>query len=185
MPADACPLIRATASDLATLAAEVHKGWTGGFADLLLTAGEPGNTRFLSKAEVQQALLTIVVSDLEHLRDQRLGRPLGSFDRPTPERAEARASGRSQRNIVLALQAQRDMVLHLSPEAAKTLAALDHAISLAKALPDPVLAATADPSGRLKVEILQQAVEQARMVALEELGAALGVGLGFNAKDGD
>jgi predicted lipoprotein len=185
LPADPCPLIRATAADLARLAAEIRDGWTGGYAALLVDAGSAGNAAFLTEDEARQALFTLVVTGLEHVRDQRLGRPLGSFDRPAPEKAEARASGRSLRNVTLALQAQRDLVAALTDDAPRTLAAFDHAISAAEALEDPVFAGVATPAGRLKVEVLQQAVENARVVAVEELGAALGVGLGFNALDGD
>lgn len=185
LPADPCPLIRATATDLARLAEEIRTGWRDGYADLLLGAGNPGNTAFLTGGEARQALFTLVVTGLEQLRDQRLGRPMGSFDRPAPERAEARASGRSLRNVTLALEAQRDLVARLSSDTPRTRAALDHAIALARALDDPVFSGIATPAGRLKVEVLQQAVEQARLAAVEELGAALGVGLGFNAQDGD
>ncbi len=185
LPADPCPLIRATASDLFRLAAEIRIGWTGGHADLLLTAGADGNTAYLSQEEARQALFTLVVTGLEHLRDQRLGRPMGTFDKPTPERAEARASGRSLRNVELALVALRQMVEDLSGAAPKTLAALDRATGLASDLDDPTLAGVANPTGRLKIEVLQQAVEAARLAAVAELGPALGVGLGFNAQDGD
>lgn len=185
LPADPCPLIQATASDLARLAAEIRDGWTGGYADLLLTAGANGNTAYLSSDEARQALFTLVVAGLEHLRDQRLGRPIGTFDRPTPERAEARASGRSLRNVELALLALRDLLEGLSGAAPKTLAALDRATRLARDLDDPTLAGVASPTGRLKVEVLQQAVEAARLSAVAELGPALGVGVGFNALDGD
>jgi predicted lipoprotein len=87
--------------------------------------------------------------------------------------------------VTLALQAQRDMVAALTDDAPRTLAAFDHAITVAQMLEDPVFAGVATPAGRLKVEVLQQSVEKARVVAVEELGAALGVGLGFNALDGD
>lgn len=185
LPADPCPLIRATASDLARLATEIRDGWTSGYAELLLTAGAAGNTAYLSPEEARQALFTLVVTGLEHLRDQRLGRPLGTFDRPVPEKAEARASGRSLRNIEFSLLARRDMAAALSASAPKTLAALDRAVGQAQSLDDPTLAGIATPAGRLKVEVLQQAVEAARLAAVEELGPALGVGLGFNAQDGD
>ncbi|MDR7126786.1 imelysin family protein [Pseudotabrizicola sp. 4114] len=184
-PADTCPLIRATAADLARLAAEVQGGWTSGFADQLLTAGAPGNTRYLSEAEARQALFTVLVTGLAQLHDQRLGRPMGTFDRPTPERAEAVASGRSLRNVRLSLQALRALTESLTEAAPLTQAALDHAVTLTETLNDPVFAGTATPSGRLKVEVLQQAVEQARLAVLAEIGPALGVGLGFNALDGD
>ncbi len=44
LPADPCALIRATTADLARMAAGIEADWRGGYADVLLTAGEPGNT---------------------------------------------------------------------------------------------------------------------------------------------
>lgn len=185
LPADPCPLIRATANDLARLAGEIRDGWQGGHADLLLTAGAADNTVYLSPEEVRQALFTLVVTGLEHLRDQRLGRPMGTFDRPAPDKAEARAAGRSLRNVDLALVALRGMVAALGDRAPRTLAELDQAIGLARNLDDPVFVGVATPAGRLRVEAVQQAVAAARLAAVQELGPALGVGLGFNAQDGD
>ncbi|MDR5652525.1 imelysin family protein [Ruixingdingia sedimenti] len=186
LPADPCPLIRATAADLARMAAEIRAGWDG-FAAALLEPGGPGNSRYLTQAEARQALLTQLVTGLEHLADQRLGRPLGTFERPFPDRAEARAAGRSLRNVTLALRALRGMAMALAApaEAPQTRAALDRAVALAEGLDDPVFAGVADPQGRLKVEILQQATRAARAAALAEIAPRLGVGLGFNALDGD
>jgi hypothetical protein len=110
---------------------------------------------------------------------------LGTFDKPRPERAEARLSGRSQRNVVLSLQALRGLAASLSPQATTTLAAFDRAIALAEGLSDPVFAGVDDPQARLKVEILQQAVQGARDAALAELAPSLGVDIGFNSADGD
>ncbi len=185
LPADPCPLIRATTADLARTATLVLGDWQNGFAQTLATAGEAGNTTFQSQPEARQVLFTQLVTGLEFLADQRLGRPLGSFDAPQPTRAEARASGRSSRNVVLALRAMRAMVTTLSDDAPETLVAFDHAIGLAETLDDPTLAGVAIPAPRLKVEILQQAVRQIRDVILSELAPKLGVGIGFNAADGD
>jgi predicted lipoprotein len=44
---DPCPLIRATADDLARLADELVQAW-GPYGDLLLTAGQSGNAVYLS-----------------------------------------------------------------------------------------------------------------------------------------
>jgi predicted lipoprotein len=114
-----------------------------------------------------------------------LGRPLGTFDRPRPERAEARLSGRALQNVTVSLAALRDMALALSPDSPKTAAAFDRAITLTVSLDDPGLQGVADPQGWLKVEILQQSVQATRDAALAEIGPALGVGIGFNAADGD
>lgn len=185
LTADPCPLIRATATDLAATSAKVFEEWQGGFAETLITAGEVGNKVYLTRPEARQVLFTQVVTGLEFLDDQRLGRPLGDFDAPHPERAEARASGRSARNVLLSLQALRQMVETLTPDAPKTVAAFDHAIHLAETLDDPAFAGIADPGKRLKVEILQQAVDHVRELVMSELAPELDVGIGFNAADGD
>jgi predicted lipoprotein len=184
LPADPCPLIHATADDLARIADTFSAGW-GPYGDLLLTPGQPGNTAFLSETEARQALFTQLAAGLESLADGRIGRPLGTFDKPRPELAEARASGRSLRNVTLSLEALRNLSETLSPESGKTLAAFDHALTLAEDLDDPVFAGVADPQGRLKVEILQQAIRATRETAIAELAPALGVTLGFNSADGD
>ncbi|WP_225028194.1 imelysin family protein [Xinfangfangia pollutisoli] len=185
LAADTCPLIRATADDLARMAAAIETDWTGSYADVMLTAGAPGNATFLTESEVRQALFTQIATGLEFIKDQRIGRPLGTFDKPRPELAEARASGRSLRNVLVSLQALRAMTETLSPNAPQTLAAFDHAIQLAQALDDPDFSGIADPSGWLKLQILQQAVDATRQKALSELARDLGVDLGFNAADGD
>jgi predicted lipoprotein len=185
LPADPCPLIRATATDLARMAAEIDAAWTGGYAEAMLTAGAPGNTLFLGGPEVRQALFTLLYTGLEFDGDQRLGRPMGEPSRATPAKAEAIASGRSLRNVLISLQSLRGMLVSLTPDAPRTAAAFDHAISLAKGLDDPVFAGVATPEGRLRVEILQQAISHIREVALLEAAPELDVGIGFNAADGD
>lgn len=181
--ADPCPLIQATADDMAATAAALATDW-GPYGDLLLTAGQPGNDRFLHADEATQALFTQLATGLETLADRRIGRPLGTFDKPRPDLAEAHASARSVRNMILSLKALKDLALTLNPGSPRTLAAFDHAIALAKAL-DPDIDRIADPQAWLKLEILQQAVRTTRETAIAELGPALGVELGFNSQDGD
>lgn len=182
---DTCPLIKATAADLARMAAEVQAGWLGGYADTMMQAGDKGNTTFLSRAEVRQVLFTQIAAGLEFIVEQRLGRPLGTFDEPHPERAESKASGRSVLNIRESLAAMLVMTQSLTPDAPQTVAAFERAIALADGLNDPSLAAVATPDGHLKAEILQQAVTAVRQTALSELAPELDVGIGFNAQDGD
>lgn len=181
---DPCPLAQATADDLARMAADLDQAW-GPYGKLLLTAGQPGNTAFLTEAEATQALFTQLATGLEFIADRRLGRPLGSFDKPRPELAEARASARSLHNVTLSLMALRDLAQTLSSQTPQTFAAFEHALMLAQDLDDPTFANVADPQGRLKVEILQQAVRATRDTAIAELAPALGVSLGFNSQDGD
>ena len=180
-----CALTRATAADLARMAKGIQADWTGGYAEVLLTAGEPGNETFLTADEAAQALYTQLVVGLEFAKDSRLGRPLGTFDAPRPDRAEALASGRSLRNVVLSLEAMRDFTAALAPDTPETDAAFAAALAVAADLGDPVFAAVAEPDSRLKVEILSQRVGSTVDAAVSEVGPALGVELGFNADDGD
>ncbi|MBC7736182.1 MAG: imelysin family protein [Candidatus Saccharibacteria bacterium] len=185
LSADPCALVRATATDLAATARQIDQGWTTGFAQTVLTAGEPGNTTYLTRAEARQVMFTQLVTALNFDLDQRLGRPLGDFAAPHPERAEAVASGRSLTNLHLSLLVLQAMVETLTPDAPLTRAAFDRAITLTAALNDPVLAGVADPQHRLKIEIVQQSVTALRDVVVSELGPELDVGIGFNAADGD
>ncbi|NJS37717.1 MAG: hypothetical protein HC783_00510 [Rhodobacteraceae bacterium] len=150
-----------------------------------MTAGQPGNPRFLTADEATQALFTQLATGLEYLADRRIGRPLGTFDKPRPDLAEARASGRSARNITLSLQGLRGLAQQIHPDGQRTLAAFDQALKLAADFDDPTLANLADPQAWLKLQILQQTVRATRDTALAEIGPALGVTLGFNAQDGD
>lgn len=181
---DACPLIRATANDLARMADQINAEWPD-FAKALLTAGEPGNTTFLTGKEALQAMFTQLATGMESVSDQQLGRPLGTFDKPRPERAESRASARSQQNVVLMLGALRAFSADLDANAVQTLAGLDRAIELAEKLDDPDFSGVANVQGHLKVEIVQQTVRGARDTLIAEMAPALGVDLGFNSQDGD
>ncbi|MDZ4392017.1 MAG: imelysin family protein [Cypionkella sp.] len=185
LPADPCALIQATTLDLARMAKIINDTWVNGYAQTVLTAGSTGNSSYQTRPEVRQAMFTQIIAALEYDKDQRLGRPLGTFEKPRPERAEAIASGRSLRNVRLSLQALRAMVETLTPDVPLTLAGFDHAIKLAEDLDDPVFAGVAHPDGHLKVEILQQAIAALSDTALAELGPELDVGVGFNAADGD
>ncbi|WP_134681447.1 imelysin family protein [Paracoccus ravus] len=179
-----CRLRRATATDLAAMATEIRAEWAA-YGALLVQPGSDGNSTFLSAGEARQALYTQLVTGLEHLADTRLGRPLGTFAKPRPERAEAIAALRSLRNVALSLQGMQDLATALLPDTPETQAAFARALRLAEGLDDPVLAGVAEPSGRLKVEILQQAVDTAQETLATEIGGALGLSVGFNAKDGD
>lgn len=180
----ACALIRAVAADLNRMAGDLAAEWPD-FATLVQTAGQPGNTRFLTPAEATQAVYTQLVTGLEFNAMVRLGRPMGTFDRPRPERAEARLSRRSLRNVQLSLQELEAYALCLKFDIPLTFAAFKHAEALAARIDDATFASVDDPSGRLKVEILQQAILAIRDAAEAEIAPALGVSMGFNAADGD
>lgn len=180
-----CALIRATTADLARNAGAISTEWQTDFAATLLTAGAAGNTRFLTEIEARQALYTALITGFEFTADQRVGRPLGTFDKPRPERAEARASLRSLRNVTLSLAALQQFASALAVDTPATDTAFVRALDVAAKVKDPAFADVATSQGWLRAEILQQAIRAARDAAILEIGPALGVGVGFNAADGD
>lgn len=181
----ACRLTQAIATGLAQKSESLNAAWPA-FADQMLTAGTDGNTRFQSKTEARRALFTALSTGLEFLHDQRLGRPLGTFDRPRPRRAEARRSERSLRHIELQLAALERLAAAMTDaDLGATSAAFAEAQARADALDDPSLAGVADPEERFKVEVLQQAVRAVQVAVIGEIGTPLGISAGFNALDGD
>jgi hypothetical protein len=182
-----CTLVQAVARDINATATDLRAAWEERFAGLMRTAGE--NDRFRSRDEALRTLFGALDQGLEFTADLRLGRPLGTFDRPRPQMAEARRSGRSLVHVVLSLEALEELALILSHDLPETQDALRVAFATAQEraemLDDPILAGVADPQGRIRVEVLQQRVAEIRDLARAELGPALGVAAGFNSLDGD
>lgn len=180
-----CRLVRAIATGLARKSNTIADGWPS-FAELMETAGAEGNTRFQSPIEAQRALYTALSTGLEFLHDQRLGRPLGTFDRPRPRRAEARRSERSLRHIQLSLAALEELAMTLTDTPTpKTEAAFADARARADSLDDPAFEGVSDPASRFRIEALQNAVREIQISVVEEIGTPLGITAGFNALDGD
>ena len=159
-----CRLLVAITADLAATAAQVLARWRDPFAGYLSDAGAPGNPLYLSPEESTRELYSALTEGLQATHDLRLGRPLGTPDRPQPRRAEAWRSGRSLRNVVVALAAMRAYAAtvfgpEIGPEAAATLdAAFAAALAAAEGVGAPLDVAVATPRGRFRVEALQQAV---------------------------
>ncbi|MFW2544239.1 imelysin family protein [Primorskyibacter sp. 2E107] len=180
-----CAYVQALASDLARSGAALNAAWEA-YATVLKTAGEPGNTDYLTAQEASQRLYTALLAGLEFTEETRLGRPLGTFDRPRPNRAEARRSGRSLQNVILSLDALRELARTLANQSIPvTEEAFETALSQARDLNDPDLSSVENPMGRLKVEVLAQSVGFVRDAVEGEIGERLGLTEGFNSLDGD
>jgi uncharacterized protein len=180
-----CVLVPMATADLAATAEQLNQRWVHDLGPGLASAG-PDNSRYRTDQEARAALLTTLVAALDFVADKRLGRPLGTIDAPRPTRAEAIASGRPQRNIVLSLAAARALADQLSQGGDGDLMAnFDYAEATAAALKDPLLADVATPAGQLRVQNVRDAVERVILSLHAELGPELGVSAGFNALDGD
>ncbi|SMY06336.1 imelysin family protein [Flavimaricola marinus] len=182
-----CTLVQTVAADIAATAAAIHRDWVEEHADVLLTPG--AEALYRNDEEVLRELLKALTAGLQFTQDSRLGRPLGTFERPRPTRAEARRSGRSARHVTLSLEALHDLAGHLAAGDAALTATLDQQFADALArlaeLDVPVFAGVSDPQTRFRIEVLSQAVGTIRTTVLTGLGQALGVSAGFNALDGD
>ena len=184
-PAARCALLRAQAHDVARIATEIDMDWRAARGPMLLAHDGEIYPR---QTDAARELYKALDAGLQFMAEARLGRPLGTYERPRPKRAEARRSGRSLRHVRLALDALDRLHLALAAPyggAPRTEAAFAAAEAAAAALEDPAFAGVADPTGRFRVEALQTAVEQIRLAASEEIGPALGVSAGFNSLDGD
>ena len=181
-----CTLVQTVASDLADQADALDAAWRDGFAATLRTAGETGNATYLTEAEALRAIYTQLLSGLEFTADQRLGRPMGTFDQPRPARAEAWRSDRSLRNVLLSVDAAQALAHALADrDLPETDAAAAHVREVAMRVSDPGFQDIADPQERLHVEVVQQAVRAMRATIEEEVGAPMGITPGFNSQDGD
>lgn len=181
-----CTLVQTIATDLAGQAGALDRAWRDDFAAVLRSAGEAGNAAYLTADEAMRALYTQLLSGLEFTADQRLGRPMATFERPRPARAEAWRSGRSLRNVLLSAQAAQQLAHALADRSLpETDAAAGQVRALADRISDPGFQDVTNPQERLHVEVLQQAVRALQSAIETEIGAPLGITPGFNSQDGD
>jgi uncharacterized protein len=181
-----CTLVQTVTADIAATSLAIHNDWQT-HKDVLLSPGPDATYR--SDEEVLQEMLRALTAGLQFTQDSRLGRPLGTFDRPRPTRAEARRSGRSALHVVLSLMSLQDLASHLAVSDATLSDTLDRqfedALGKLAALNDPIFAGVADPQSRLRVEVISQSIKTIRTTVGTELGPTLGVAAGFNSLDGD
>ncbi|MDF1855292.1 imelysin family protein [Pseudooceanicola sp.] len=182
-----CTLVQTISRDIATTATAIRDDWQASYADTMRNPGP--EAVYHSPEEALQELFKALTAGLEFTSDSRLGRPLGSYDRPRPNRAEARRSQRSARHVSLSLSALKDLALRLAAPEPDLAADLDNrfaaALAQVAALNDPAFAGVADPLSRIRIESLQQTLIGIRDTVRTRLGPTLGVSAGFNALDGD
>lgn len=180
-----CALTRAISTDIAATTLAISNDWQQNYATEMYS---PTN-RYQSDDEITQELFKALNTGLQVMDDMRLGRPLGSFERPRPLRAEARRSGRSLHHVQVSLDALEQLALALAGPDAELHDTIANGFAKvrrrADALDDPIFAGVAQPASRIRVEALRQEVKDLRALITTNLGPALGVAAGFNALDGD
>lgn len=182
-----CSLIKAVIGDIDANAHAILADWQNNYIQEMTTPHE--GSIYQTQAEALQEIYKALNTGLQFTSETRIGRPLGTFDRPRATRADARRSGRSLHNVAVALANLRDLAMRLSINDKGVSNSFDagfaQSTALIERLNDPVFAGVSTPQGHLEVEILQQSIDHIREISIDELGAHLGVAAGFNALDGD
>ncbi|MDP2520315.1 imelysin family protein [Shimia thalassica] len=182
-----CTLVQTVTQDIANNARAISTDWDNTYANLMMHPSESGPYR--TDTEALQEAFQALYTGVEFTKDTRLGRPLGSFNKPRPKRAEAWRSGRSLRNVEVSLTSLRDLASVISADHPGLAARLDnafiYALDIAATQDDPTFANIADVQGWFEVDTLRQSLEAVREILADELALALEVTEGFNALDGD
>ncbi|SMX30879.1 imelysin family protein [Octadecabacter ascidiaceicola] len=183
-----CDLIADIANDAHLTALAIQSDWEDRYDAVLRSTG---NEIYRNDTEALQELYKALTTGLDFTSDMRLGRPLGTFDRPRPARAEMRRSGRSLDNVRVSLTSLEELALILAGEElmpdveARFEKAIDQAGSVASVVGSADLSIVENVADRIKVEALQQRVVELRAFLSQDLGPELGVIEGFNSLDGD
>ena len=186
-----CRLLVAITRDAAATAERMLARWRDPWAGILTSAGAAGNPVYFAPEESSKALYAALTEALQADIDLRLGRPLGTFERPQPRRAEAWRSGRSLRNVnasLVALRSYADGVFGPAlPEGEidSVHRGFDAALTAVSRVGEPIDVAVATTQGRVRVEALQSSVRSLQNQVAEHIGPGIGVTSGFNSMDGD
>lgn len=177
-----CALVQIIARDIADNAAKIASDWNGEYGQLFVSAN---NALYQTPADAERIIFSALMSGLEFTSDVRLARPLGTFDRPRPMRAEARRSGRSLRHVTLSLIAMWELASLVSDNDPELAAGFEFAMRATWDMDDPVFAGVSEPQARFRIEVLREWVDRIRRHLSTKTAPSLGIATGFNALDGD
>ncbi|WP_424942177.1 imelysin family protein [Aliiroseovarius crassostreae] len=187
-----CPLLTGISAHLSTTATALYDGWFAdqGWAELVRAAG-PDNPVYLSNEEFTRQIITALGFSILRMRDHRLGRPLGSYERAFPKRAEAWRSGLTNEIIAAQLSGLDQIVTQgfgdaLSPDTRVwvegVIGDIQHRLDKIDA---PLKDAVEDLSLRVRIEGVQAKMTYLQLQLDEKVAPELAVQSGFSAGDGD
>ncbi|MCK0137684.1 imelysin family protein [Aliiroseovarius sp. F47248L] len=187
-----CPALVGVAGNLAQIGHALYDGWFApdGWADLVRHAG-PDNPVYLSHQEFTRQIITALDFSILRLREHRIGRALGTYDRSFPTRAEAWRSGITNDIMIAQIDGLIEVVdsgfADTIPDATRakvTQSARDIQTRI-QAIGAPLSEAFDDPQMRIRVEALQTKLDYLKLQLDQEIGEFLGIDAGFSAGDGD
>lgn len=187
-----CPLLVGITGNLAGLSIALYDGWfaDGGWADLVRAAG-PDNPIYLTDAEFTKQIYTALGFSILRLKEHRLGRPLGTFERAFPKRAEAWRSGLTNPIINAQLAGMIAILDHgfagalIPPTRAQIVQLIRDAQTRVDKIGAPIKDAVEDPTMRVRIEGVQSKLVYLQQQLDQDVGPELGVQTGFSAGDGD
>lgn len=192
-----CRFAASIAANVDHIAEEVEQGWADGapFTKSFLDPG-PDDPAFHAPKEVTLDLFKAFTTGIELVRDQKLGKPLGSSPAEAkPKLAAFWRSGLTFANMegnldgVRALFAKggfAQVVAQESPGVENSiLFDLDRAIEVLRGIDKPIAEAVKDEGLRTKLEALRVSLKSAAQTAGDMIARGAGLSFGFNAMDGD
>ena len=187
-----CPLLVGITGNLANVSSALYDGWfsDGGWADLVRTAG-PDNPTYLSDEEFTKQIYTALGFSILRIKEHRLGRPLGTFERAFPKRAEAWRSGLTNEIINAQLGGMIAIVDRgfagglFNPTRAWIVQVIRDTQARVDKIGAPIKDAVEDPTMRVRIEGLQSKLVYLQRQLDQDVGPGLGVETGFSAGDGD
>jgi predicted lipoprotein len=192
-----CGFALAAATNVDRIAGSIVEGWREGSAyEKSFLGPAPEDPRYHTPKEVTLELFKSLMSGIELVRDQKLGKPLGaSIDQARPKLAAFWLSGLSFENAagnlagVRTLFAAGGFAQVVAGESAgvenSILFDLDHAIEVLRGIDLPMQEAVKDQELRDKVEAVRVELKSARDTTGDMISRGAGLSFGFNATDGD
>jgi predicted lipoprotein len=192
-----CSFAASVAINIDRIAHAVTEGWRDGaqFTKTFLSPG-PDDPLYLAPKDVTLELFKAFTAGIELVRDQKLGRPLGTS--PETARPKLAAFWRSDLtfpNMVGNLEGVRvlfatggfaEVVATESPGVEDSvLFDLNRTIDTLSAVDEPITEVVKDKALRDKLEALRVALKSARETASSMIARGAGLSFGFNASDGD
>ncbi|WP_424939206.1 imelysin family protein [Aliiroseovarius sp. S253] len=187
-----CPSLVGVTGNLAHMAQNLYDGWfaANGWADLARGAG-PDNPVYLADTEFTKQIYTAIDFSILRLKEHRLARPLGTYERAFPKRAEAWRSGLtnqimiSQLEGIIALVDQGFADAVSKPARVEALKTLEELRTRIDSIGAPLAVAVEDPLMRVRIEGIMSKLDYLQTQMDEDLGRDLSVQSGFSAGDGD
>ena len=196
-----CAAASAISQNVAIIARDILHDWRQGFRQRLLNPAA-SDSLFQTPKDSLRVTYTALSTLLQTLGSIKLGRPLGPPQgHPHPKQGEAWRSGLTLDAMKINLQAALDMYngqaqqpglgALVDPEFSIVNTTILHGLSEAKRLLTEVQQtytweeALVQPIGHQKMRLIQTHVDTAYRSVAEDLSGVLGLGLGFNALDGD